>query len=1016
MGKRVTVLLLSLIPSLITFAQSFESEGIIYEVTSVNDRSLTLVWGGKSQGDVVIPENVTYNGVTYKISNIEDRAFADCYDLTSIILPQGVIRVGEQSFNNCISLTSINIPLDVIHIDATAFDNCIRLTSKNYYSDSGMYEASWYEEQPEGLLCLGNVACGYKGEIPEGAEITIPDGITSIMRSAFSDRLDLTSIKIPESLTGIGEYAFSGCENLVSISIPEGVTTIGEYAFSGCTSLSSISFPESLGHIGSHALDDTQWFEEQEDGLVIVSNIVYGYKGSYPARIVIPEGVKSIGEDAFNSYSGINYVILPSTLKRIEEMAFLGCTGLTSISLPEGLESIGLCGFYGCSGLTEMVIPESVKNIGNGAFQTCRNLASINIPSGVSIIRDDVFSTCDSLSSIILPDNVVRIGEDAFERCISLTSIRIPDNVRRIGQRAFMDCALESSLVIPESVTEIGQSAFQDCAQLSSIHFPDGLEKIESYLLYGCVNLENVTIPESVSWIGYSAFSGCKNLASIKMPEDLNTIMDNAFYNCSGLTSINIPEGVTYIGENAFGCCKGLSSIIIPEYVSTIGNNAFYECLLDTVYWYSHLDASPVIGCFRTNIKHAVIGGKAERIASHTFMNCINLNSVVIQSGVADIEDGAFLKCFNLVSVVLPSGLKSIGEDAFSGCERLTSLTLPEGLTSISKNAFYGCTGLISITVPLSVDTIGDYAFRNCTSLKDVRFEGAPEIGYNAFWGCNSIKTVTSAAVAPKELSSYYPFAVGDYADIADNSANNGLSLSPSYNSELGRTVTSISRTGIASWDCYIDWFLPAGTYKVSVGMLPSPENKPNYFHPQIDGFLFSDSAVSTVTLLNEQVLSGRRLKPVYYSNDMTGYDSVMIADTLTIPSDLSSIKILLSVNISNSNAANYSSKMILDRIFFEPYEEMEEAAYVGPFTGNVFRNAILYVPEGSMGEYQSATGWRYFSNIAVETKVDQFIQDDRSDAAEPVVYDITGRRIRAGVGTLAPGLYIIDGTKRLIK
>ena len=254
-----------------------------------------------------------------------------------------------------------------------------------------------------------------------------------------------------------------------------------------------------------------------------------GLKGKYSIR----EGVKVVGNDAFQ-----------------------GCGFLTNIDLPESLTSIGRNAFWGCDSLTSIIIPNGVTSIGDYAFFYCDSLTSIIIPNGVTSIGDHAFSKCNSLKSIIIPDSVTSIGNYAFLCCDSLTSINIPNGVTSIGEGAFYDCDSLTSINIPDSVTSIGYYAFSDCDSLTSINIPIG-----------------------VTSIGDCAFENCHSLTSINIPDGVTSIGDCAFSSCYSLTSINIPNSVTSIGYYAFKWCKSLMSINIPDSVTSIGNGAFSDCI-----------------------------------------------------------------------------------------------------------------------------------------------------------------------------------------------------------------------------------------------------------------------------------------------------------------------------------------------------------------------------------------------------------------------------------------------------
>jgi len=137
-------------------------------------------------------------------------------------------------------------------------------------------------------------------------------------------------------------------------------------------------------------------------------------------------------------------------------------------SIREGVKVIGNYAFELCRSINRIDIPDSVTNIGNNAFYGCRSLTNIKIPNCVTNIEDNVFAYCRSLSNIIIPDCVINIGEGAFRNCNSLISIKIPVCVTNIGNSAFWCCKSLTCVNIPNSVTTIGMGAFGGCDNISS--------------------------------------------------------------------------------------------------------------------------------------------------------------------------------------------------------------------------------------------------------------------------------------------------------------------------------------------------------------------------------------------------------------------------------------------------------------------------------------------------------------------------------------------------------------------
>ena len=201
-------------------------------------------------GNIVIPEYVTYESTTYKVTSIGSRAFANCENLISVTIPNSVTSIGSSAFQNC-SLQSIVIGNGLISIGSDAFYFCLNLTKVIIPDISGWCESSiTYEEYNSNPLSIaGHI---FSDENTEITNLVIPDGTTSIGDNAFNDCSSLTSVTIPNSVTSIGSSAFSGCSGLASITIPNSVTSIGSSAFSGCSGLTSVTIPNSVTSIGEY--------------------------------------------------------------------------------------------------------------------------------------------------------------------------------------------------------------------------------------------------------------------------------------------------------------------------------------------------------------------------------------------------------------------------------------------------------------------------------------------------------------------------------------------------------------------------------------------------------------------------------------------------------------------------------------------------------------------------------------------------------------------------------------------
>ena len=307
-------------------------------------------------------------------------------EIKTVVIGDSITKIGKEAFSS-VPCTAVKIGKNVQVIGENAFTDCTSLTG----------------------------------------DLVIPDSVTTIDRWAFfGSVISNGTLTLGKGLRTIGERAFADCSFSGGLTIPEGVTEIAEGAF--CSGSKYSSSPASGKITGTLTLPST---------LKTIGAYAFAYEG-FSGELLIPDGVTSIGENAFAECDGFGGTLsLPDSVKTVGEWAFYQCEGFTGLKISAGLTRIEKLSFAFMYGLqTEVVIPEGVTEISEGAFE-CSYMPFVRLPSTLKKIEKQAFMYAHNLTKITLTDGLETIGDEAFGGCRFKKAIVLPASVKSIGKKAF---------------------------------------------------------------------------------------------------------------------------------------------------------------------------------------------------------------------------------------------------------------------------------------------------------------------------------------------------------------------------------------------------------------------------------------------------------------------------------------------------------------------------------------------------------------------------------------------------
>ena len=481
---------------------------------------------------------------------------------------------------------------------------------------------------------------------------------------------------------------------------------------------------------------------------------------------------------------------------------------ITGLELPEGLTSVGDNAFMDCLHLQSAVIPETVTYIGWNAFRSCTDLSEIVLSEGVTEIGAYSFSACTGLSEVVLPSRLVTVYDEAFASCTGLTAVTFLNPCCSIPEDCLTGCGALTVFGYDGSTAQAfaGEQGFPFSSlgdftaegvcgdDLTwSLNSGTGVLTIvgggdlwsfwgskgdgfissntEPWNAYRSI-ITGLELPEGLTSIGDVAFNGCWRLESAVIPETVTRIGEYAFGACDGLREVEIPEGVSTIAASAFEFCTSLPLVVLPASVELVEEYAFCACFsLDSITFLnpSCVIADDCLDCTENQIIYGYSGSTAETYAAEHGLFFLPLGEIPTEgvcgsnltwrfdpdTGTLTIEGSGCMDDYeelyavpwdsfrsDITAISLPDWLIDISSWAFADCTGLSAVTIPEHTQYIGTGAFRGCTGLTELTIPDGVYSLSDASFGDCTGLQSVVLSENLEY-LTGFNGCTGLRKIT---------------------------------------------------------------------------------------------------------------------------------------------------------------------------------------------------------------------------------------------------------------------------------
>ena len=436
--------------------------------------------------------------------------------------------------------------------------------------------------------------------------------------------------------------------------------------------------------------------------------------------IVLPKGIKTIGDDAFSYNTSLTSIKIPNTVTSIGKRAFQGCTNLTSIEIPDTVTYIGDYCFSGCNRLQKIKLSKKIQTINQRLLQGCSSLTEIEIPEGVKSIGYAAFISCNKLTTITLPASLTSFNGTAIAGLSRLTEVKVAD-----GNNSFK---FENGMLLSKD----GKTMYMALLTLTEINVPNGVVSIVGDTLSGS-SATKIILPDTVSSnLSGTVFNGMNKLTTIELSSTSKNLklVDGNLYSYDGKRFIKymgssknftVPEGVETLDSRCI--TKSMTTLNLPSTLKVIegwslesmsGVNLLnIPASVTTMYTYS----------FHANTKLRVAEGNATYKSIDDVLILNKAGTKVIMASR------------NATTYNIPNTVTEIEKNAFYYCTKMISITIPDSVTTIGAGAFYSCSSLKEITIPQSVTSIGADAFLHCGNLTAINIKGTANRISGAPWG-----------------------------------------------------------------------------------------------------------------------------------------------------------------------------------------------------------------------------------------------------------------------------------------